>query len=183
MRLINISLTIFILLTISASIVLIEFSKNEDIKNFYFKNIELPNNYSDREKIHMQEVKDLVNFSIFLNLLALIATLILLKHEKPNIKTIGKALIIIPILSTLAIIILPYQWVHDAIHILIFKTDTWLLPANSTLIQTYPLNYFKEKYLLINTITIILGIIFYFKSFNFSNSSFKTLISSIVLYK
>jgi integral membrane protein (TIGR01906 family) len=162
MKLINITLTIFLLLTISAIITLTEFSKNPDIKNFYFKNIEFPDNYSEREKTHMQEVKDLVNFALFLTLIALITSIILLKYEKPNLKTIGKALTIIPIISTLAIIILPYQWVHDAIHLLIFKTDTWLLPANSTLIQTYPLNYFKEKYLLINIITIILGIILFF---------------------
>ena len=162
MKLINISLTIFLLLTISASIVLIEFSKNQDLSNLYFKNIELPDNYSEREKIHMQEVKDLVNFALFLNLIALIATLILIKHEKPNIKAIGTTLIIIPIISTLAIIILPYQLIHDAIHLLIFKTDTWLLPVGSTLTNNYSLDYFQEKYLLINIITVILGIVLYF---------------------
>lgn len=159
MKLTNISLTILLLLTILNIITLIEFSKDQDIKNFYYKSIELPNNYSQREKTHMQEVKDLVNFSIVLNILFLITTLVLLKYEKPNLKTVGKALIIIPIISTFATIILPYQLIHDKIHLLLFKTDTWLLPVGSTLTNNYPLAYFQNKFLLINIIYLVLGII------------------------
>ena len=97
MKLINISLTIFLLLTISASIVLIEFSKNQDLSNLYFKNIELPDNYSEREKLHMQEVKSLTNLSLVLNLISL-SIIIFLRKTKINLKKIVEALIIISVL-------------------------------------------------------------------------------------
>lgn len=151
----TILLVIIIFLAILNSIFLIEIYKNEDLRSFYYNNEELSNEYTDREKQHMQEVKDLINFFIIINIL-LIITIIILK-QKPNYKHTGISLIGISMLLFIAA--LSYQQFHHNIHLLLFRSDTWLLPASSKLIQTYPLNYFQTKFLTINILYLITGTI------------------------
>ncbi len=158
---INISAIIFIILTVLNPTTLIELSKNQDISNFYYKNIELPDNYTQKEKEHMQDVKNLVNFSVFLNIIFLITTIILPKYSKPNLKIIGNTLITLPIISII-ISSISYQFVHDVFHAIFFTSNTWLFPADSILIQTYPLTYFRNIFLLITGILLVLGLIIRF---------------------
>ena len=71
MKLIGFILIFFIILTTLNLTFLVEISKDQELNNFYFKGNELSNNYSELEKIHMQEVKSLVNISLIINLLLL----------------------------------------------------------------------------------------------------------------
>ena len=158
----TIFLIIILFLTVLNSIFLIELYKNNDLKEFYYNNQALPDNYSEKEIIHMQEVKDLVNLFIVLDLIFIIALLSL--KQKPELKKTGISLIIISALLFIGAIF--YQSFHHNIHLLLFKSDTWLLPASSTLIQTYPLEYFQNKFVTINLIYLILGIILISKSLN-----------------
>ena len=157
MKIINLTLTILIILSILNTTFLFEISKNQDLSKFYYKGEELPNNYIEKEKIHMQEVKDLVNFSLVLNLLFLIATLILVRNTTPNMKTLGKILIFIAFLLFLGAI--SFQQFFHNFHLLVFNSENWLLPASSILIQTYPLIYFQTRFIIITSIILVLGII------------------------
>jgi len=154
----TIFLTIIIILTVLNITFLVELYKNEDLKNFYYNNDQLPNNYTDREKQHMQEVKDLINFFILIDIL-LIITLTTLK-QKINYKKTGIYLISFSILLFIASLF--YQQFHHYIHLLLFRSDTWLLPYDSILIQNYPLDYFRTKFITINIIYLIIGIIISF---------------------
>ncbi len=178
MKLIGFILIFFIILTTLNLTFLVEISKDQELNNFYFKGNELSNNYSELEKIHMQEVKSLVNISLIINLL-LLSSLFFLK--KPNYKQIGISLISISIL--LFIFSLSFQTFFHNFHLLIFNSENWVLPAESKLIGDYPLNYFRNKFLLINSVILLSGLGFYLKDLIFSNSSTKVSTSSGVLYK
>ncbi len=138
----SIFLVIFIILTTLNIIFFIEITQNKDLKEFYLGN-ELPDNYSEKEKIHLQEVKALTNLSLLLNLISLG---IVLSLKNPNIKKTGNSLIIISIL--LFIGALSFQTFFRHFHLLFFNSNNWLLPSSSTLIQTYPLDFFRNRFLI-----------------------------------
>ena len=158
----TIFLIIIIFLTVLNFVFLIELHRNEDLKEFYYNNKDLPDNYSEKEITHMQEVKDLLNLFIVLDLIFIIALLSL--KQKPDLKKTGISLITISALLFIGAIF--YQSFHHNIHLLLFKSDTWLLPASSILIQTYSLEYFQNKFITINIIYLLIGIVLIYKSLN-----------------
>ncbi|MBT3416721.1 DUF1461 domain-containing protein [Candidatus Woesearchaeota archaeon] len=149
----NILITIIIILTILNLTFLIETTKNQDLKNYYYHGEELSDDYIEKEKIHMREVKDLINISLIIN-----AILLFLLKIKGNTdyKKIGKYLVIFSISSYIAAIF--FQQFFHGFHQIIFNSNNWLLPANSELIQTYPSSYFKNIFIIINTIHLSIGI-------------------------
>jgi uncharacterized membrane protein len=151
----QIILTIFIILTILNSIFFIEILKNQDLKEFYFQDKVLSNEYLEKEKIHMQEVKDLTINSVIFNLLLLIPLFFL----KNNIfsKQLGISLITISIIFFIAAIFFK-QFFHN-FHLIFFNSTNWLLPTNSKLIQTYPLTFFKNRFILFNFLILFFGIL------------------------
>lgn len=155
--LLNISLFIFIILTVFNSIFLTETIRNQDLSKFYFKGEELPIIYSEIEKIHMQEVKHLVNMSIGANLILLAAVIILSRNSKLRLREVGISLLIFSL--TMIILSLSFIELFTEFHLLFFNSDNWLLPENSILIQTYPLDYFAKIFVLIITIIACIGII------------------------
>jgi integral membrane protein (TIGR01906 family) len=150
----QLSLIILIILTILNSIFFIEILQNNDLKGIYLGK-ELPDDYSEKEKIHMQEVKTLTNISLSLNFLSLLS-IIFLRKTKINLKTTGKALTIISILLTLGAIF--FKKFFHYFHILFFNSENWLLPASSILIQTYPLIFFRDKFIILIAFLFLLGV-------------------------
>jgi integral membrane protein (TIGR01906 family) len=149
----NILITILIILTILNSTFLIEIYKNDDLNKFYYNNQELSEDYSQKEKIHMQEVKNLINTSLIVNISLF---LIFLINQKTNYKKIGKYLIITSLFFYIATIF--FQQLFHNFHLIFFNGNNWLLPPTSKLIQTYPETYFRNIFLTINTIYLVLGI-------------------------
>ena len=150
----NILITILIILTILNLTFLVEMCKNEDLNNFYYKNQELSEDYTQKEKTHMQEVKDLINTAITINALLFLTFLI---KKKTKTKKIGKYLIITSLFLYIAAIFFQ-QFFHN-FHLIFFNNNNWLLPSTSKLIQSYPLTYFRNIFLTINTIYLMTGII------------------------
>tara|TARA_Y100000310_G_C20695761_1_gene825589 strand:- start:3175 stop:3666 length:492 start_codon:yes stop_codon:yes gene_type:complete len=156
----QIILTIFIILTILNSIFFIEILKNQDLKEFYFQDKELSDEYLEKEKIHMQEVKDLTINSFIFNLLLLIPLFFLKNYI--SLKQTGISLITISIIFFIAAIFFK-QFFHN-FHLIFFNSTNWLLPSNSKLIQTYPLTFFRNRFILFNSINLIIGLILIKKS-------------------
>jgi hypothetical protein len=149
------SIFIFILLlttTVNLTF-LIEISKDKELKDFFYTSEKLSENYFQKEKIHMQEVKDLVIKSLIFNLILIICFIIIKK--KINFKHSGYTGLAILFFS----ILLPFKKIFQGFHTTLFKSDNWLLPGNSTLIQNYPLNYFKTIFITIIILLIIENII------------------------
>jgi integral membrane protein (TIGR01906 family) len=155
-RILQISIILFIILTVLNSIFFIEIFQNKDLKEFY-QGKELPDNYSEKEKSHMQEVKSLTNLSLILNGITLIS-IFLLRKTKINLKIVGKKLIIISILFLIGAIF--FQTFFNYFHLIFFNTNNYLLPSNSILIQKYPLNFFRNRFLLFNFLILTIGIYF-----------------------
>jgi len=153
---INIAIWVIFILLLTINITfLIEISKNKELNDFFYKGEPLSNKYLEVEKIHMQEVKDLVSYSLSLSLFLLI--LIFLTTRKPELEKIGKSLIVISILSIFGAI--SFQSFFHTFHLLFFNSNNWLLPSNSILIQTYPLEYWKNKFIQIIIINLFIGLI------------------------
>jgi integral membrane protein (TIGR01906 family) len=161
----HLSILGFIILTVLNTIFFIEVLQNEDLEGFYLGK-ELPNDYSEKEKIHMQEVKTLTNISLFLNILSLII-ITFLRKTKINLKTTGKSLILVSILLIFGAIF--FQKFFHYFHILFFNSENWLLPASSILIQTYPLVFFRTRFFVLIGILIFLAIYLIYRANYFKN--------------
>lgn len=150
----HVSIILLVILTVLNTIFFIEIFQNKDLKEFY-SGEELSDNYSQKEKTHMQEVKTLTNLSLFLNIISLVL-IILLRKTKINLKTTGEILISISVLSL--ILAINYQRIHTYFHLIFFNTNNWLLPSNSQPIKDYPLSFFRNRFLFLNGLTLLIGI-------------------------
>jgi len=155
--LLSLSIIVFVILTPLNVIFFTEIVKNEDLREFYLKNKELPDNYLEKEKIHMQEVKHLTNISMLLNLISL-APIIFLRKERVNKKLIGISLTITSIL--LLICAIAFENFFTTFHRIFFNSENWILPSNSILIQTYPLTFFRSRFIALTTTILLIGIYF-----------------------
>lgn len=151
------SILIFLLLFITTTnlIFLIEISKDKALKDFFYNSEQLPDDYSQKEKIHMQEVKDLIIKSLIFNLILIIIFLII--NKKIDFKHAGYMGLIIT--TILLILSLSFQTFFHNFHLIFFNSTNWLLPANSILIQNYPINYFQTVFITIIILLIIENII------------------------
>ncbi|MBF0714707.1 lipoprotein intramolecular transacylase Lit [Gemelliphila palaticanis] len=135
-------------------------------------NTQLDSNwYSNKDILHMIDVKKLYNFSIYFAILLIILTLISLVItyiiDKDNflytpIKIFSKVFIIffiiIVLLTIIAIQNFNYFWIK--FHEIIFTNDLWLLdPKESNLIKMVPEEFFFEL-----VIKIIINILIYLTS-------------------
>ncbi len=128
---------------------LVEIHKDENLKNFFYKGEELSDEYTEKEKVHMQEVKDLSFVSLKLGLFFLFI-ITLLKPDNKVLQTSGYlGLLFVGLFVFFAIF---FQTFFHYFHILSFDSTNWLLPSDSKLIQDYPLEYFKSMFVIITGI-------------------------------
>lgn len=151
-----INLVVFVFFTTINSIFLFEISKDQELSNFYFKNIELSENYSSLETEHMHEVKDLVNASLLINLFSLFVFLLFDRSFQKNFYIAGISLFSISLLFFIAA--LSFEEFFNQWHELVFVSDSWLLPADAKLIKDYPLVYFRNKFILFDSLLAFFGI-------------------------
>lgn len=101
--------------------------------------------YSEREVIHLHDVKVLVQLALLLMIIFLGASISSAYNESRI--TIQKGLIkggILCLVLTciLALTLLNFSASFTAFHELVFMNDYWLLPADSTLLQLFPESFF-----------------------------------------
>jgi len=167
----QIIVTLFIILIILNSIFFIEILENQDLKEFYFQVKELSNKYIEKEKIHMQEVKDLTTNSLIFNLLLIVPIFFLRNYI--SLKQLGIFLITISIIFFITIIF--FQKFFHQFHLLFFNSTNWLLPSDSELIKTYPLTFFKNRFIIFNFLILFIGMF----SFGSRRLSFKNFFNKI----
>jgi len=95
---------------------------------------EMPEAFNTQEKSHLQDVKQLIKFS----LIALLLTILILMYCGFNTK-IG-TIILIALLATSSII--PFEKLFTNFHYIFFPQGNWAFPPESTLITFYPANFF-----------------------------------------
>ena len=117
---------------------------NENLLNYLENKEELKFSYTERELVHLEDVKNLFNIlSIFVYVLAflILAVLIFNKDELSMILIISGAL---TILITLILFLFDFSFLFTKFHELIFSNNYWLLDESTLLIKTYPAEFFYE---------------------------------------
>ena len=126
---------------------------------FFKSGKELNDFFNEREKLHLIDVKNLINYAIFLlyaSLILLIITFYL------NRNSLSRPLIISGIALILIIIIfylLNFQSMFFLFHKLAFTNNYWLLnPETDNLIKLFPQDFFKDFLIRIGINSFIIGI-------------------------
>lgn len=151
-KLLSVILVVFVLLSVVSVVFLEEVFRNKDLREFYFFGKELNDNYLEKEKVHMDEVKNLVNIVLLFDLLLIF---VLLKFNKVDLKLSGKILVFISVILFFGA--LNFDRFFWNFHLVFFNSDNWLLPADSLLIKTYPFNYFRNMFIFIDIVYLIIG--------------------------
>lgn len=147
--------SLFIFLIIINTLFLVEIKKDNGLNNFFYENLELSEDYTEKEKLHMQEVKELVTFSILLSFF-LFVILAYLGINKEVLKGFGYSGIMISLILCICLIFFKSFFYY--FHIFSFDSTNWLLPGNSKLIHDYPFEYFKNMFILITIIFLFVNI-------------------------
>lgn len=117
---------------------------NENLLNYLENKEELKFNYTERELVHLEDVKglfDLLNVIIYMIAFIILAILIFNKEKLSDVLMIsgGITILIILILS-----MFNFESLFTRFHELIFTNDYWLLDENTLLIRTYPTGFFYD---------------------------------------
>ncbi len=127
---------------------------NENLLNYLENKEELKFNYTDKESVHLEDVKNLFNMlDLIIYVLALLIIIVLIfnKDEISNILIIsGFITIFVIIILTL----LDFSFLFTKFHEISFRNNYWLLDENTLLIKTYPIEFFINffKRLVLNII-------------------------------
>ena len=122
----------------------------------YFKGNELNQDYiSEKEVSHMNDVRNLVWISLII-LISLLILIIFLKKSPKEVFYAG----IISLMLTMLLILIFFSFSSSFIyfHKIFFTNNNWLLPASSTLIQTFPESFFQNATKQIILYNIILSL-------------------------
>jgi len=165
-------LFIIVLLLIDLGFVFYQEVNKTELKSF-FDGEELEG-YSERENIHMQEVKNLVNNLKIVLLVALILLIIslvfLFRYSQKEFwftLLISSGLTILVVLIFVFMSIINFNWFFTIFHKLFFRSDYWLLNFDSKLIQMFPSKFFFNSglkwFLYVIADSFIIGVISFFQ--------------------
>ena len=146
--------------------------------NYHNNKEELSNFFNDREKLHLQDVKNLFQKLSLIFYISLILSLILLIYfiYIKKYKIIYSSFLIAGILTFILIILFlisvsNFDKAFTQFHLILFSNNLWQLnPETDNLVNLFPLQFFYDitKQIIINTlislfILIILALIIRFK--------------------
>lgn len=152
-------------------------SLHEKVINFIkSKNNELPNEFNEKEKQHLLDVRNLIKsltiifyVLIILFVLLLIISILKIKKKIQIKKFIGEVLVFGGFLTVILasalffFIILDFSSTFESFHKLFFIKETYIFdPAKDTIVNLYPAQLFMEigirmaKWIVISSIVIIL---------------------------
>ena len=131
-------------------------SKNELENNLnnlfnYFKNKEELNNdfFNEKERLHLIDVKKLINkliFVLYLGSILLILFFIIYRNKNYIINSLisGSLATIIMILFLFLIASINFSWTFLNFHYMAFSNDYWQLESTSNLIKMFPEEFFYD---------------------------------------
>lgn len=107
--------------------------------------------YTQREILHLRDVKTLIICHYLALLLSAVALFALLttriRQEKRKARYLSHIFLLAPSILLLSILILSlfdFSSLFTLFHRLLFTNNFWLLPAESTLIRLYPESFFQD---------------------------------------
>jgi len=130
--------------------------------NYFTYQETLNNQFSQTEKLHMKDVRNIYNKLFFIAILSFTIFIIFFKKNKKHLKKFSK-INIITILSL--ILILPffqYFWTK-IFHPILFKNNYWIYYKHEISYLLFPRTFFINSLILIIITSIIINLIIYFK--------------------
>ena len=139
----------------------------------YFKGKnELSNFFNEKEKLHLKDVKNLINKTNYIFYITLILLPILIYFNKKNLKKLFLLSSIISILIILIFYLINFEnFFNNTFHQLLFNNDLYLLdPEKDNLINLFPYQFFQDfthkmflNTLIINLIILIITLFLFRK--------------------
>lgn len=139
-----------------------DFYDNEVHENLlsYFKGEELEFDYTEKELIHLEDVKKLINLLEIVLYILIVLIILIMFLSKENMFIISG---IITIGIVVLLFLFDFSFLFTKFHEILFTNDYWLLDSNTLLIKTYPIEFFVSffKRLVLNIIItsfILMGV-------------------------
>lgn len=133
---------------------------SEEVIAYFLDGTPLPSELNEHEATHMQDVRTVLQLFFMLYIGSLL--FLLFTAHNTGASTLRRPTIngtIAIILTTSLIAITPFEQAFTTFHTLFFKAGTWQFPANSPLIQAYPLQFFNSFATLIAVTAVLISVI------------------------
>ncbi len=156
-----------ILFSAQLVLLLINQTENQDqTLNYVLNRGELNLNYTSLERLHLEDVKtviSLANYWFYFSLVIVAGMILYYLKDRFKLKKLClwggiTTTAITGIIILLAIV--SFNSSFTVFHQVFFPQGNWQFPANSVLIQTFPLEFFIEISFFIFILTLIEGIVF-----------------------
>ncbi len=118
--------------------------------------------YTPQELSHLHDVQQVMQWADVVFLLLLLASIALLYHSKTDWKRYLRwgGITTVAIVSLIILtLLLSFNTVFTLFHLLFFPQGNWIFPADSLLIQTFPLEFFVRMGMIIFGGALGLGIL------------------------
>ncbi len=139
----------------------------ENLINYFSDTEELANVYSEREVIHLKDVKNLINFLekflfVVFGLLLIICFTLFYKNYKYFhwIFIYSSVAVCFIILISILFSITNFSLLFNLFHRVSFSNEFWLLEENSTLIRLFPEQFFIDALTRIMIYSLVISLIF-----------------------
>lgn len=164
------SLTLFVLiLSYKTTMAVTNFSVQQQ-ETIRFLNdrsaLKLP--YTQKELAHLDDVKKLIQRTDYLIYFSLLVSTLILTYYKRKKDYISKLLkiggitIIAAVIIMAIVLVFKFNAAFTVFHFFLFPQGNWLFPADSLLIQIFPLVFFQEISLKIFAVSFGIGLVMIF---------------------
>ncbi len=169
---------LLILFSYKLAVLTMDYSPNQQTTlNFLQGKGNLNENFTEKEISHLEDVKQVIVMMeavFYLSLLISTLTLTRYRRNKEKIKSLFRktGIITASVTTFLALIgVISFNFLFTLFHKIFFPQGNWQFPANSMLIQTFPLDFFISISSRIFIFSLFFGIIFILISYLFLNDS------------
>ncbi|MBI3051381.1 DUF1461 domain-containing protein [Candidatus Woesearchaeota archaeon] len=138
-------------------------SLNSEVLDYLKGNGNIPMDFSEREKSHLADVKQLIR-AFFVSALGAAAVAIAASVTLALLRRLLAGFTAATILGSLFILlamgvlwILPFGWVFDNFHLSLFQPGTYLFEESDLLIKLYPAQFFQDFAMIIALRTAVLS--------------------------
>ena len=134
----------------------------DNLLSFLLGNDELINNgfYSQREYIHMQDVKflfDVANYLFFFSIIVFLFT-----YKSFSLLFYSRNILLIIVFFIITVVFF-FKQLFTLFHKIFFRNDYWLLPPDSSLIMMFPESFFVQiVFIILLVLLIVHGILLLF---------------------
>lgn len=118
----------------------------------------MPDVFNELEKSHLNDVRLVVRALGWLALVLFVVFLAALPFADPARVFVRGFLLLLGVVLILTVI--PFDWVFDRFHLVVFPQGNWMFPLDSMLIRLYPFSFFQAFFSRILELTLVFSAVF-----------------------